>query len=185
MNVKTLCLGGLLLGPSSGYDLRKLFEKGPLGMFQEPAIGSIYPALKSLTAEGLIEECEARPDQRPESRVYRITAAGQDRLIGVLMQPPGADRFRSDFLFTLFFSHHLPDGHVVRLIEDRLAEVRASLAHLDGCAAKSNRPGWAVVLDYGRAVHRAEIAYLEHLRFPHAPDAPEADPASASPRAAE
>lgn len=161
MDVKTLCLGVLTLGPATGYDIRKHFEEGPFSHFQDAAFASIYPALRKLAEEGLIVGTEEPQDSRPDRRVYRLTAAGRQALYAALLKPPGPDKVRSDFLFVTFFGDRLPAGVLDRMIEERMAALRRQIAHLEGCEKNDMEAGRRFTLGFGLAVYRAELAYLE------------------------
>ena len=67
MHVTTLCLGALVFGDATGYEINKMFEDGPFSHFLDASYGSIYPALTRLTEEGLVtckaEQQERRPDK--------------------------------------------------------------------------------------------------------------------------
>ena len=120
MDVKTLCLGALSLRDLSGYEIRKEFDSGPFSFFQEAGFGSIYPALKKLVEEGLATSVDRQPSERMDKKVYRITAKGREALFDAVSRPPGEDRLRSDFLFTLFFADLLPPRHVDQLVSERM-----------------------------------------------------------------
>ena len=166
MDVKTLCLGALSRGPATGYEIRKQFEQGPFGHFQEAAFASIYPALRRLAEDGLIVGADEPPGSR-EARdrfVYRITQAGRQALHDALMRPPGPDKVRSDFTFVAFFGHLLPPDHLDRLIDERLAGLTATVARMEACQGRPMEAGHAFALGYGLAIHRAAVAYLETHR---------------------
>jgi PadR family transcriptional regulator AphA len=54
MNTKTLCLAVLSLGKASGYDIGKRLED-PFGHFVDVARSGVYPILKTLEEEGLVQ----------------------------------------------------------------------------------------------------------------------------------
>jgi len=70
------CILGLLRPqPLSGYAIRKIFETSAMGNFSSSP-GTVYPALKRLEANGMIEKKPASKDA-PEGRlVFGITAKG-------------------------------------------------------------------------------------------------------------
>ena len=107
MDTKTLCLGVLSRGDASGYEIKKAFEEGPLSHIHEASFGAIYPALTRLDAQGLVACREMAQEKRPDKKVYSITEAGREALLGALMAPPAHDKVRSDFLFILFFAQML------------------------------------------------------------------------------
>ena len=45
MDTCSICLDVLSMGEFTGYEIKKLFEKGPLCHFYDAGYGSIYPAL--------------------------------------------------------------------------------------------------------------------------------------------
>lgn len=172
MDVKTTCLGVLALGPASGYEIRKAFESGPFSHFAEGGYGSIYPALGKLTGEGLVTCTREEQDRRPDKKVYEITEAGQGLLIQRLSEgEPKEDRYKSDFLFMLFYVDYLPRAHVERIVDGRIAWYRERLAEMRECARdRAERPdrdrlaGPGFVLNMGIAFYTAALAFLERER---------------------
>ena len=73
MDVKTVCLGILTNGESSGYDMKKCFESS-FGHFFAAGYGSIYPALASMAEDGLVEYREEPYDEN-----YRYQEHGAGR----------------------------------------------------------------------------------------------------------
>ena len=68
-------LGLIHMQPQSGYDLRKIFETTPMGHYSSSP-GSIYPALKRLEEQGLIEGEVADGDTLRPKRIYTATQRG-------------------------------------------------------------------------------------------------------------
>ncbi len=160
MDVKTLCLGVLSRGACSGYEIRKQFEEGPFSHFQEAGFGSIYPALKKLTEETLVT-CEQRPqDSRPDKKVYAITQKGRHALFEAVNRPPGEDKFRSDFMYMMFFSDLISPADLDRRIAERAVYHKVQLEQLESCG-EFRSPGERFVRNFGLAMHRAALAYVE------------------------
>lgn len=164
MDVKTLCLGILNRGDATGYEIKKACEDGPFGHFHAAGFGSIYPALNALCRDGLVSVTEEAQEKRPDKKVYRITSAGRLSLIDSISEEPGNDRLRSDFWFTLFFSHLLQPRQLDAVIEKRIATRRRKLSELEQCNVTDAQPGERFVYGWGLAVMQAEIAYLENNR---------------------
>lgn len=159
MDVKALCLGVLSRTDCSGYEIRKQFEEGPFSHFQDAGYGSIYPALRKLTEEGLIVGQQLAQDSRPDKKVYRITPKGRQALFDAINRPPAEDKMRSDFLFVMFFADLLEPRQLDRLIQQRIELHREALEKLSS-ACPSN-PGQRFVCNYGRHMHEAALAYFE------------------------
>lgn len=160
MDVKTLCLGALSMGDASGYEIRKLIVEGPFSHFCEAGFGSIYPALNKLHADKLVT-CTAHPqEKRPAKKVYALTPAGRLALTDALMQPPGIDKLRSDFLFVLFFGELLPARDLERLIDQRIAWYRAKVEHMQDCTPQV--AGRRFVHGFGLALYQAAADYLDN-----------------------
>jgi len=164
MDAKTLCLAVLARGDASGYEIKKTLESPPYGHFQDTGFGSIYPALTKLTEVGLADCTEMAQDKRPDKKVYSITAKGRDQLLAALMEPPGPDRYRSDFLFVMFLAHLLPPEQAARLVDDRIASYEERIAHMTSGDCHLGPAGQRFVHGFGLAVYRAAAAYLKQNR---------------------
>lgn len=122
-------LGLLTFGPMSGYDLLKLVEKS-IGFFWTPAKSHVYGELKRLAHLGLVSERRVHQEDRPDKRLYRLTARGEAALRAWL-DAPGVepDVVRSALLVKLFFGHRADPEALVRLVEGYRREAAERLAH--------------------------------------------------------
>lgn len=166
MDAKTLCLGALMLGDASGYEIRKLYEDGPYSAFHAVSFGSIYPALNRMLADGLVTVCEMAQEGRPDKKVYAITPRGQAAFIAGLHVEPAADRYRSDMLFILSFGHMLPPGRCTALLDSYLEEHRRKLADLRACTDEDPEApaGSRFVRDFGLTMYDTVIRYITENR---------------------
>ncbi|MBE9553515.1 MAG: PadR family transcriptional regulator [Proteobacteria bacterium] len=162
MDVKTVCLGVLTLGNATGYEIHKMFEYGPFHYFTDAGFGSIYPALKRLRNDGLVDCTELAQEKRPDKKIYSITAEGRQALADALAEPPGDDKFRSNLLFSLFFAHLLPPGLAADAVKERIAWYREQLLLLQSCDRSGWGPGPVFVNGFGQAVYGAALEYLEN-----------------------
>ena len=138
-----------------------LKDEGAFSHFVDAGYGSIYPALCKLSDEGLVS-CEAQEQaKRPDKKVYQITGAGRMALLDALMKQPAPDKFRSAFLFTLFFGDLLPARHVDRLIDERIAWYREALERINECDCSHLSSGAYFAQGFGAAVYQAALDYLE------------------------
>jgi len=164
IDVRTICLGLLSLGPATGYEIKKSFEEGPTGYFIEASFGAIYPALGRLTDEGLIA-CRTQPqDGKPDRKIYSLTPSGEKAFQEALMVSPGPDRFRSEFLFLLLFAEHLPTEHLRLMIDKRLEDYRSNLKKLEGADGCTPSAGIEFMRGHAIAVYQTMIRYIEDNR---------------------
>ncbi len=165
MDIKTTCLGVLALGEASGYEIRKHFEEGPFSHFAEGAYGSIYPALGRLTQAGLLTCVEHAQDGRPDKKVYSITDAGHHALLDAMHKLPPDDKYKSDFLFILFFTDHQSPEWVAEVIDARIASYREKLERMAECEfAEAGHRGPRLVHGFGVAIYQSALDYLVQNR---------------------
>ena len=174
MDAKTLCLAILHRGDASGYEIKKALEEAPLTYFQDTGFGSIYPALTKLTEEGLVRGTAFQQKKRPAKKVYSITPSGEAHLVEALSEPPGPDRFRSDFLFVLFLGHLLPGERLRSMVDERIEYYESRVEHMAGCDLTQLPASQQLVHGFGLALYRAAADYLRANR--DRLEAPSAEP---------
>ncbi len=156
-------------GEATGYDLKKCFES-TFGHFFAAGYGSIYPALSSLAADGLVE-CEEVPQEgKPDRKVYRITAAGHECLRNALAKTRTTHKVRSEFLAMLYFAHLMRPEDVQAVLADQLARVEENAAlfrKIEAECAADWPAGMRFVLGFGKAMSAAMRDYLtENTELP-------------------
>jgi DNA-binding PadR family transcriptional regulator len=72
-------LGLLARRALSGYDLARQMKR-PVGYFWQARHSQIYPELARLEAQGLVAHTVVEQHDRPDKKVYAITAAGREAL---------------------------------------------------------------------------------------------------------
>ncbi len=116
--VTPVILGLLSLSPRSGYDIKAVVDRSTR-FFWAASYGQIYPELRRLEQEGLIEG-EDVPNGRRARRVFRLTPAGRDELRRWLLSPGElAVELRDESLLRLFFADSLPHEEALQLLEGR------------------------------------------------------------------
>lgn len=160
-------LGMLSIEPKrSGYDIRRAIESS-VGYFWGESYGQIYPALKQLSAEGLIAKCGTLGKQRRQE--YSITGAGTACLREWLALPFQNDPPRNEFLLKLFFGREAsPDvvANHIRELQRRNQQSLQSLLEIQSLAPRLNAdnphlPYWMLTLHLGIAITKAAIDWSE------------------------
>ena len=118
MNAVTPVLLGLLsIRPRSGYDIKTMVDRSTR-FFWAASYGQIYPELKRLEEEGLVEG-EDRPNGGRSRRVYTLTPAGHEALLDWMRSEITTIELRDESLLRLFFADALPREDALRLLEGR------------------------------------------------------------------
>ncbi|WP_018698204.1 PadR family transcriptional regulator [Amorphus coralli] len=166
MNVRTLCLAILQHGDATGYEIKKMSVEGEYSYFVDASFGSIYPALARLEADGLVTVREETQPGKPARKIYSITDAGREALIGELTGQTDPDIFRSPFLLVAMNAELLPREHLVKAIDARLADLQREMELL-GSIASSRSGGTEWIARYGMncmtASHDFLTAYRDQL----------------------
>lgn len=164
MDVKSLCLGVLSLGDSTGYEIKKHFEEA-FSHFFAAGYGSIYPALASLTNDGLVECTSITQEKRPDKKVYSITELGRTALLETLLATPPRHKIRSEFFVLLYFADLLPPDRLSEVLAERSNDIEGLLELLDAFEERDCAiPGHRFVIGLGRAALQAQLQYIVENR---------------------
>jgi PadR family transcriptional regulator, regulatory protein AphA len=130
---------GLLAGkPRSGYDIKTVVDRSTR-FFWAASYGQIYPELKRLEEEGLVEG-EDQPNGGRNRRVYTLTRAGHEALLEWMRSDILTIELRDESLLRLFFGDALPPGEALLLLEGRKRGHEAYLEVLRGIQALPGGP---------------------------------------------
>lgn len=108
-------LGILNLSPSTGYEIKKYSDKVLAGFWNEN-FGHIYPTLKMMLKDGMIE-IAVREENEKKVR-YGITEKGKKELETWLLEETLQQPIRSEFMLKLLFSNSQPRENVIRMLEN-------------------------------------------------------------------
>jgi PadR family transcriptional regulator, regulatory protein AphA len=173
MSLKQALLGFLNYQPYTGYDLKTKFDSS-VRHFWPADQSQIYRTLVQLANEGLAEMEIVHQDDRPDRKVYSITAAGREELRRFLTGPMPMPDARSAPLIMVFFAGMLSDEEALALFEQAAGFMRASLSALDDVPSVieqykqeigSEREAffWGLTLESGLAQMRAHLAWVESV----------------------
>jgi len=153
--VTPVVLGLLAMRPRSGYDIKTVVDRSTR-FFWAASYGQIYPELRRLEQDGLIEG-ESVPNGARDRRVYKITAGGRKALEDWLLGDTVTIELRDESLLRLFFADQLPPGEGLGLLRARRDGYRAMLGYLQSLDDGSGVPD----PPYVDVVYRWALDYCE------------------------
>src|SRR3954469_13011543 len=116
--VTPVILGLLAIGPRSGYEIKATVDRSTR-FFWAASYGQIYPELRRLEREGLVEGEDAPAGAR-NRRVYPLTKSGRNELRSWLTSEGDLTfELRDESLLRLFFADALPREQALQLLEGR------------------------------------------------------------------
>jgi PadR family transcriptional regulator AphA len=171
--IKYLILGSLMERPFHGYDLKSNFFKR---IFKDFGIndGQLYPALKKLNQEGLIEKVIEHQEGAPSRHIYSITSQGEEIFMNWLLSYDGEESsfryefFRKDaFIIRCSYFQYLDKTDAINKIQHQLDVVEKTLEDLNmakqSMLKKGINPYRINVLGYGIKTQEARAEWLKDL----------------------
>ena len=164
-------LGLLAEQPLSGYQIKKLVDIR-FKFFWSESFGQIFPALKSLSAAGLVAECETEHTDGRAAKTYQITPAGKDALIAWLSQPVEKESLRLEILLKTYFSNYAAPGVMLNHLA-AFEQSHAQQLQILGLFQKElerspdedeNHREVLRVIDFGQKVNRAYLDWCRETR---------------------
>ncbi|MCB0129303.1 MAG: PadR family transcriptional regulator [Caldilineaceae bacterium] len=173
MSIKHALLGFLNYHPYTGYDLKSIFDRS-IQHFWSADQSQIYRALAQIADEGWADIQVIHQDDRPDRKVYHITAAGQAELTRWLTGPVPVERSRSAPMIMVFFAGMLSNEEALPIFQQAVAYMRGALAQYQQAPAVINEFGleigsareayfWNQTLELGRAVAEAQLAWAQRV----------------------
>lgn len=168
--LKYAILGLISRKEMSGYDIAREFN-AELANFWHAKHSQIYPELKKLTEEGLIEFDVKISGEVLEKKVYRLTPDGAAAFREWLVKDEELEPTPKDvFRLRMYFSNGMQAAECKKLIKAHLARRLRKLAYLIKCSEPyqeavpnfhSDRFGDYIVLEGAIMRERSSIDWLE------------------------
>ena len=173
MSLEYAILGFLNYHPSSGYDLKKIFDTS-VQHFWPADQSQIYKTLARLTEQGFVEMEKVAQEDRPDRKVYSITESGRAELLKWLGGPVPMGASRSASLIQVFFAGRLSDAEILAKFEGVAVVLRFLLERyehipdeVEPYRQEINSPRehffWMLTLENGVRSLRAELEWLESV----------------------
>lgn len=128
MSIKYAILGLLSWKPSTGYEMKKVFEESTT-MYWSGNNNQIYKTLVQLLEEGLVTSEVLHQEASPSKKVYTITDDGMAELKKWVISPPEAPEFRKPFLIQLAWADQLSDEELNELLLKYENELKIELIY--------------------------------------------------------
>lgn len=149
--LKYVILGLLMNKPMSGYDIYKEFEEA-LVEFWSAKHSQIYPELKKLVNEGLIEYETQVTEGKMVKKLYTITGQGKEDFLKWLNSDAPMESTPKDvFRLRVYFSKNIDKKHMIQLLKSQLAQHTERLQYLIHSTIKFEdkpKPGTDLFGDY-------------------------------------
>jgi len=165
VSIKYAILGLLNYSDMHGYRIKEHIEKN-FGHMWSINFGQIYPSLKELKNEGLINMLELTPSENggPHKKLYSITPAGKKEFSRWLAAPPRKPMLiRDAFLLKFAFFGFGEDERALKILDEQIENFEAQLKRRQVNRKRWERQGVYVRLLAELGVSQNEM-YLEWLR---------------------
>ncbi len=173
MSLPHTILGFLSLEPMTGYDLKKLMDNSTQ-FFWHAQLSQIYPTLKQLERQGLVQ-AETMPQVgKPDKKIFTITKAGRAALAAWLSEPlDQTPPTKSPVLLKLFFLGALDKADILAQMRCQLEAQRARLKRYQLETSRYIRQArrsagftqqavlWELIRQYGALQTQTSIQWLE------------------------
>jgi PadR family transcriptional regulator AphA len=162
-DVGHVLLGLLQWRPRSGYEIKQLVDRSTR-FFWAVSYGQIYPELRRLEKEGLVE-AESDPVGARRRTRYRLTEAGRTELRAWLLEPRAGYELRDEGLLKLMLCDALEADEALAVLRTFLADREAVLERLYEIREQSapilrERPFPSLALEYGIEQHEWIVEWL-------------------------
>ncbi|NUU60581.1 PadR family transcriptional regulator [Paenibacillus agri] len=163
MKGRDIILGLLHKKKRTGYEINEVF-KTIFSHFFNGTYGMIYPTLKKLEKEKVIDKEVVFQEGKPNRNVFSISEVGTKEFFEYLISPVQPEIRQSDFLMRMYFGEFVENEVVIQWINDEIKQKTEQIDQL-----KTDYIKWKDKLTYtqkisydiGIAQYEAEIQVLQ------------------------
>jgi DNA-binding PadR family transcriptional regulator len=162
-SIRYYILGLLAQQPMSGYDIKR-FLKNLSWLIGSPSFGSLYPALRSLLGDGLVNVDAIPRNERQSRKIYTITETGHEVLREWVEQPIDPKASLKAFVMRLLLASNFSHTGLVSHLHQRRSQVashKAAIQQIITTMDNGATPEQYLALDYGLSIATAEMAWLD------------------------
>lgn len=129
MNIQDVILGFLYDEPMTGYDIKQKMENS-VSYFFDASFGAIYPALRKMEKEGLVDKQVIPQEGKPNKNLFVITESGKKQFQHYLESPINPTITRSDILIRVFFGRFTTKENIKQWLEEEREKSQAMYDNL-------------------------------------------------------
>jgi DNA-binding PadR family transcriptional regulator len=172
LSLKHALLGILTCRPMTGYEIKQFFDSS-VQHFWNAELSQIYPTLKALEEQALVDKRVEVQENRPTRKIYAITDAGREEFARWVRAPQPPADLRDPFMIKVFFGTELPIEDVLVLLRRQKEEEQKVLAFSETVLREKIRDGvrqmgsprhglfWTLTLEMATAYRKAYIDWCE------------------------
>ncbi|MFF3443429.1 PadR family transcriptional regulator [Streptosporangium sp. NPDC002721] len=152
--------------PAHGYELKQALEQIFGGAYPSPNIGQIYVTLGRLEKDGLVRAVDVEQSNRPNKKVYYLTAAGREILETWVDEPTEGPRVRDEFFMKLVLAPMTGIADRMAMINRQRRHYLGLMRDLNDLAERTDPENRvALLLVEGAMLHvQADLDWLERCQ---------------------
>jgi PadR family transcriptional regulator, regulatory protein AphA len=172
MAIQYAILGLLSWKPSSGYELKKVFEDSPY-LYWSGNNNQIYKSLLQLQKDGLIDHKTVHQDGAPSKKIYSITERGKAELKNWVIAAEANPEFKKPFLIQMAWADMLNKEELSELFIKYEKEIETELIHQkDKYDREKDWPNrsqretflWNMISVNLMSTYQSELAWIRKVR---------------------
>ncbi|MGI5492062.1 PadR family transcriptional regulator [Microtetraspora malaysiensis] len=152
--------------PAHGYELKHALEKTFGSAYPSPNIGQIYVTLGRLEKDGFVRAVDVEQVNRPNKKVYYLTAAGREALDNWVDEPTEGPRVRDEFFMKLVLAPLTGNADRMTLVNRQRRHYLSLMRDLNELAERTDPENRvALLLIEGAMLHlQADLDWLERCQ---------------------
>lgn len=152
--------------PAHGYELKQALEQIFGSAYPSPNIGQIYVTLGRLEKDGLVRAVDVEQSNRPNKKVYYLTAAGREILDTWVGEPTEGPRVRDEFFMKLVLAPMTGIADRMVMINRQRRHYLGLMRDLNELAERTDPENHvALLLVEGAMLHlQADLDWLERCQ---------------------
>ncbi|GIH61040.1 MULTISPECIES: PadR family transcriptional regulator [Microbispora] len=152
--------------PAHGYELKQALETIFGDAYPSPNIGQIYVTLGRLEKDGYVRSVDVEQANRPNKKVYYITATGREALETWVEEPTEGPRVRDEFFMKLVLAPMTGLSDRMALVNRQRRHYLALMRDLRELAERTDPANRvALLLIEGAMLHlQADLDWLERCQ---------------------